>query len=218
MAREETSAGEEILVLHERWVRLAREHLREIVAAVVGLVLVLSLVAGYRAYQNRRENKASLLYMQALSLKDPEKLRTKLQEIVRKYPGTVAAREARLNLWELALNQRSPLREELLKAIRKEARGAQKVSVWLGEGYLAEEKGDLSRALEAYQKALKEGSFSGAVVYGDLARVYEKEKAWQKALEAYQKYLAEKPSAGNLSFVEYRLAALKQKLTAQKQE
>lgn len=216
MRRKETAAGEEILVLHERWVRAVQKHLREIVTAIVAIVLVLSLLTGYRTYHERKEAKAALLYAQAISLKDMEAARKKLEEVVQKYSGTVAAREALLNLWELSLAKRSPDLQTRLKALKRKAPGELKFSFSLAEGYLLEEKGKYKEAEQKYQKVLKKAPFSGIVVYADLARVYEALRDWPKALEAYRKYLELKPPLGGLHFVEYKLAKIEQVLSKTK--
>ncbi len=209
----EFSTGEELLVLHERWVKAAREHLREIVATVVGLVLLLSLWAGYRMYQDRREGKAALLYAQALSLKDQEAAFQKLQKLVKEYPGTVAAREARLNLWERDLGKKEP--EALLAALKtleRESEGEVKFSVLLARGYLLEESGKVRKAVAIYEKVLKEAPFTKRIVYADLARAYENLKDYRTALDYYKKYLETKPPAGGLDFVEYKLSEIEKVL------
>ncbi len=213
MPGEELAGGQELLVLHERWVGAARKHLREIVAAVVGLILVLSLWAGYRMYQDRREGRAALLYAQALSLRDRKASFKKLEELLRRYPGTVAAREARLNLWERDLGKKRP--EELLSALKdleRESRGEIKASVLLGRGYLLEESGKLRKAVGLYEKVLREAPFSGGVVYADLARAYEKLKEYHRALDYYKKYLETRPPSGGLDFVEYKLSEIEKLL------
>ncbi|MBX6422981.1 tetratricopeptide repeat protein [Thermosulfurimonas sp. F29] len=215
MTDKETSAGEELLVLHEKWVRAARAHLREIVAAVVGLILLLSFWSGYRMYQNRREGKAALLYAQALSLKDRNQAFRKLEELVKRYPGTVAAREARLNLWERDLSTLAP--EKLLPALKKierENRGEVKTSVLLGEAYLRETQGRVKESVRLYEKVLKEAPYAGEIVYADLARAYEALKDYRKALEYYRKYLKTRPPSGGLNFVEYKLNEIKKRLAS----
>lgn len=209
----EGGAGEELLVLHERWVRMARAHLREIVAVVVGVVLVLSLWAGYRFYQDRREGKAAILYLKALSLKDRARGYQALQRLMREYPGTVVAREARLYLWERDLSRKPPA--DLLKEIKQISRGARgemKISCTLGRAYLLEEIGRPEEAADLYQKAIRQAPFARPVVYADLARVYEAQKKYRLALEFYQKYLETRPSDEGLSFVEYKLSELKKGL------
>ncbi|QJA06907.1 tetratricopeptide repeat protein [Thermosulfurimonas marina] len=209
----QSEAGEEILVLHEKWVRVARGHLREIVATVVGLVLVLSLWAGYRYYRDRREVQAVRLYVKALSQKDRDSQIKLLENLVHNYGDTVAGREARLNLWESRLSSSSP--EELLKelkALEKGARAEVKSSLRLGEGYLLEEKEDFKAAAGLYEEVLKEAPFSEGVVSADLARVYERIGDFRRALEYYRRFVAQKPPLEALSFVEYKLSILEKRL------
>ena len=216
MRRDGRSAGEEILVLHERWVGAARKHLREIVTGVVVLILGLSLIAGYRTYQARKEAKAALIYVQAVSLKDRETARQKLEEVVLNYPGTVAAREALLHLWEWSLANRDSDLPKRLEELKRKAPEELEASFFLAEGYLLEEKGKHREAAQKYKEVIKKAPFSGVVVYADLARVYEALNDWPKALEAYRKYLGLKPPSGSLRFVEYKLDRIEEALSKTK--
>jgi len=216
MKKGKENASKEILVLHEKWVEAAKKHLREIVAATVALILGLSLVAGYRSYHKRKEGKAAILYAQAISLKDSEAVRKRLEAIVQRYFGTVAAREALLDLWELSLSKRSPDLQKRLKVLKRNAFRETQYSLLLAEGYLLEEKGKYKEASWRYQEVLKKAPFSGVIVYADLARVYEALKDWSKALEAYQEYLKLKPPSGGLNFIEYKLARIQQVLSKTK--
>ncbi|RUM87224.1 MAG: hypothetical protein DSZ24_06670 [Thermodesulfatator sp.] len=208
-----TEAGEEILVLHERWVRAAKAHLREIVTVVVGVVLVLCLWAGYRYYRDRRETKAVRLYVKALSEKDLEARKKILRKLVQAYSDTVAGREAGFHLWEIQLPSSSPQKalKQLLR-LQKGAKGEIRVSLSLGEGYLREEMKDYRGAARLYQEVLKKAPFSVGLVSADLARVYEKMGNYRQALKYYQQFVDQKPSVEALSFVEYKLAVLKEHL------
>ena len=208
----EETAGEEILVLHEKWVSVARRYLREIVAGVVGLVLILALWTGYNSYQETRENQALRLYVQALSSKDKKERQTLWEEILKKYPGTLAARESLLHLWELKLLNPKARPGEELAQLQKALPGSLMPSFKLAEGYLAEEKKDFVSAQKSYLQVLRKAPYSKAIVYLDLARTYENLKDWSKALEMYQKYLKEYPKNNYLNFIEYKLAKIQAQL------
>ncbi len=209
MKREE--ATETLLVLHEKWVKAAKEHLREIVAGVVAVVLVLAAFSGYRAYKEGREKKASLLYIRAVTTQNATKKMALLEELVRRYPGTSFATEARLSLFELRLSKGERDLFPLLKRLRKETRGEVRLTVFLGEGYLYEETGNLKKATEVYQKVISKAKYLSKVVYGDLARVYELSGKKKEAYEAYLKYKEVNQLPEGVFFLDYKLKTLSPK-------
>ncbi|HHI98004.1 MAG TPA: hypothetical protein ENJ96_09165, partial [Thermodesulfatator atlanticus] len=76
--KKEVAPEEEILVLHEKWVRAAREHLREIIIVSLVLVFLASLWAFYNYYRQKRLDEASLLYARALMVRDVKQKRALL--------------------------------------------------------------------------------------------------------------------------------------------
>jgi predicted negative regulator of RcsB-dependent stress response len=121
--KEKSAPEEELLVLHEKWVKAAREHLKEIVIGAVVLILVAAIWSGIRYYFQNKENKASLLYAHAIMSKDRAKQEEVLRQVIKKYAGTTSALEARLSLYEIYLEKKDYQKAlEELEHLRKKAK------------------------------------------------------------------------------------------------
>ncbi len=220
MAKKEQAAPEEeLLVLHEKWVRAAREHLREIILAAILLVLAATLWAGYNYYRSSRENKAAILYVQAMMKTDPAQKEKALTEVIKRYGGTSAALEARLSLYEIYVAQGNLAKAyEELSYLRKKAKKPWTAFLDLGLGYLLEDQDKLKEAEKDYLRAVKARVGLEEIAYLDLARVAELQGNYQAALDYYQKFLGRKPQGPILDFVQVRLAKLEAKIDKKAQE
>ncbi len=220
MAKKEQHAPEEeLLVLHEKWVRAAREHLREIILVSILLVLAACLWAGFNYYRSSRENKASLLYAQALMAKDQAQREKALKDLIKRYDGTSAALEAHLSLYEIYLQEKKfdqALKE--LSYLQKKAHKPWKAFLDLGVGYLKEDQNHLQEAEKNYLQAVKAQIGLEEIAYLDLARVAELEGNYQAAVKYYEEFLGRKPQGPILDFVQVRLSKLEEKISEKKDQ
>ncbi len=211
--KKEVAPEEEILVLHEKWVRAAREHLREIIIVSLVLVFLASLWAFYNYYRQKRLDEASLLYARALMVRDVKQKRALLAEVVRKYGNTSAGMEARLSLFEMDFKngELEKALEELNQVYRK-AKKPLKIFVLLGRGYVEEERNRLNEARAAYQEAAEAKIGLEEVAYLDLARVAELQGNYKEAVNYYQKLIALKPQGLKIDFIQVKLDEILEKI------
>ncbi len=211
--KETPAPEEEILVLHEKWVKAAKEHLREIIIAALALVFLASLWALYNYYRQKRLDEATLLYARALMTTQKDQKLKLLAEVVRKYGGTTTGLEARLTLSEIYWEQKDleKASRELKEALKK-ARGPIKISVSMGLGYVAEDQERLPEAEKYYQKAVQAHLGFEEIAYLDLARVAELQGKIEKAVRYYQEVVSLKPSGEKLDFIQVELSRLVEKV------
>ncbi len=212
--KKETHAPEEeILVLHEKWVKAAKEHLREIVIAAIALVFLASLWALYDYYRQKRLENATLLYAKALMTPAEEERIKLLEEVVRKYGGTTTALEARLSLYEIYFSKGDLKKaEEELKKAASKAKGDLKVAMEMGLGYFAEDEKRYPEAARYYQKGASAKIGFEQIAYLDLARVAELQGRWNEAVKYYREVISLKPSGAKLDFLQVKLSRLLEKV------
>lgn len=216
--REETKAmEEELLVLHEKWVKAAHEHLREIIAAALLVILVAVGWSLFQYQRSRQESKAAVLYFKALMTQDDKKREQILTDLLKRYGGSSAALSARLDLFDKAYqkgNVDQALKE--IEDVKKRAKGDLKAFASMGEGYLFEEKGQWAKAREAYERAVQAHVGLESLAWLDLARVSELAGDLDKAVEYYREFMGLKPQGEVLDFVQVRLAKLAPKVEGTK--
>ncbi len=213
--KKETTAApeEEILVLHEKWVKAAKEHLREIIIVCLALVFLASLWALYNYYRQRKFDQAALLYAKALMVRDEQQKERLLEEVVRKYGNTSAGIEAELSLFENYLKKGNLEKAfEALSKVYKKSDPPLKFFAGLGEGYLFEEQHKLPQAEEKYEKAAKAKIGLEEIAYLDLARVAELQGQYERAVKYYRELIALKPSPEKLDFIQVKLDRLLEKV------
>ena len=116
-------------------------------------------------------------------------------DVIAQYPGSKAATLAQYQLGNLYYNLGDM--DASIKAYGEFLKDASdtgdlKALAYNGMGYCYEKKGDLSRALESFEKAVDSKSGGGfeSMTYSNMARIYNEMKNKEKALEYYQKALA----------------------------
>ncbi|MFQ5693649.1 MAG: tetratricopeptide repeat protein [Nitrospinota bacterium] len=97
--RRKLKQPDEFITLTSRAIKYVQIHRARVVAAVVGVLLIVVLVVAYRQYRTRQEDKAAVLVSQATEAfaKDPTQS-APFERVLRAYPGTQGARLARLYL------------------------------------------------------------------------------------------------------------------------
>jgi tetratricopeptide (TPR) repeat protein len=187
-----------------------------------GVILALLLGAGVRAYWQQREAaaaqgfaEAAAVYQTAATEATPEsqgRAADRLKEFVKAYPRSAVSAQA----WYMLGNAeyRRGANDAALAAFDEASRlgrGSLAALSRVGTGYAAEAKGDLPKALEAYQGVLRERDPKD-FLYGEVllavARVQEQMKQPAQAIESYRKYLKGSPPAARAEEAKIRLALL----------
>lgn len=211
--KQEQAPEEELLVLHEKWVSAARQHLKEIIAVCVAIVFLAVIWTGYKYHKANKENKAALLCAQAVLTQDLDQREKLYQEVLKRYGGTSAALEARLGLYEIYA-EREKFKEALkeLEALRQKADQPWQAFLDLGVGYLKEDMKALKEARKDYQEALEAKVGLESIASLDLARVAELLGDYQSATKYYQEFIAANPQGADLDFVQAKLDKLMAKV------
>ncbi len=200
---------EELLVLHEKWVKAAQEHLREIIVAALLIVLVAAGWSLFQYQRSRQESKAAILYMKAVLSQDSTRRSALLAELQKRYAHTAAALAAELDLFAQAYDQ-GKLKEAALeiKKVKKSAKGDLKIFATQGQGYVFEEQGHYQKAAKDYQTAADAHVGLEKLAWLDLARVYELSGDRAKAVEFYRELMGIKLQGEIRDFVAVKLARL----------
>ena len=191
------------------------------VGVAVGVVLI---AVSWYLYRLDYESKAQKLYAAAFNYYHsaqtdyagdaavPQSVE-KYREVVEKFPGTKAAGLALFSLGNVYYRVADYDRaveafQDFLKssAARKELKSL----AFSGLGYCYEEKGQLDKAVEAYESATNEpisSAFSG-MTYMNIGRVYEKSKDPKKALDYYMKASEQKNDGLVDALVKRKIAEL----------
>jgi len=207
--KETETPEEELLVLHEKWVKVAQAHLKEIIVGALVIILVAVVWSLFHYQRSRQESKAAVLYTQALMSRDQNKREQLLSELLKRYAGSSAALTARLDLFDEAYqkgNFDQAFKE--IEAVKKRAQGDLKYFVTMGEGYLFEERSEWAKAREAYEKTAQARVGLEYLAWLDLARVSELAGDLKKAVKYYQEFLGLNPQGEVLNFVQVKLAKL----------
>lgn len=206
---------EELLVLHEKWVNAAKEHLKEIIIGAVAVVFIAVVWAGYQHYRSNKENKAALLCGEAVLTKDLTEREKIYQEVLKRYKGTGAALEAHLGLYEIyAEKEKFKKALEELLFLKGQAKQPWRAFLDLGVGYLQEDLKALKEARKEYQAAWNAKVGLESVASLDLARVAELTGDYQAATKYYQAFVAANPQGADLDFVQAKLDRLMAKVAA----
>ncbi len=185
-----------------------RKHLREILAALIIIVLATSLFYGYSAYTTSQENKAAAALGQAVALSDPSTKASALEKVVQQHKGTTAGKLALLLLGAVQRDSGhiEGARESFKKAKQElPSNNILYYSAVMGLAYLQEDDKKLDEAGQAYKSLSQAQSGFEAVAALDLARVSSATGHNDEAIEAYNRYLALKPQSSQLDFVHYQL-------------
>lgn len=167
----------------------------------LGVLLCCVLIAvGWYIYRQDYEKSAQRLYDVAFGIyqsSPPGKegyLRAiaRYREVVEKYPGSKAAANALFSMGNLYYrlqdtDQAIRAYEDFLNASGR--KDDLRSLAYNGLAYSYEEKGELQKALEAYENSLKTplGSAFIGVTYSNMGRIYIEMKDKKKALENFRK-------------------------------
>lgn len=191
-------------------IETAMGHIREVMAALCVLIIVLAVWGGYVTYRDREEAKAALLLANALSEKNNGNTIELLNELVQKYSHSQAARQALLMLGSTYRDAgQTDKAIDAFSLAKKQfpADSALAAASSLGIGYLNEEKHIFAQAKKEFTEAARNKAFSSIATL-DLARVLAVSGDKDGALEAYSRYLSLTKEPAQLDFVRYKVAEL----------
>ncbi|OCC14507.1 hypothetical protein DBT_2049 [Dissulfuribacter thermophilus] len=194
----------------------AREYViqysREILSCVIVVVLGVVLYSGYSAYSENQEKEAATLLGTALYEKDPDKRIDVLKKVINEHGSTDASKIALPILARAYLDRGD--KENALKYFEESEKKTSKNTIIyqtsvLGQGYILEDKGELEKALQKFDEAVKSAQGIERIALLDKARVAKEVGKKDLALEALNTFLSENPSSQDLEFVKFEILELK---------
>lgn len=193
------------------------------VVGVVGLLVVVLSLAGVRSWQERQDEASRNAFgpvmtvaHRALNASESgalDEASRALTQFLKDYPRAEVSAQAWYFLGGVELRRRQwdAAASAFAAAASRDRSGSIGALSRLGEGTAYESKGDLSRAVDAYQQGLA-GRTPKGFLYGELllakARAQEQAKDSSGAVATYKQYLAEVPSPDRAEEVRIRLALL----------
>ena len=191
---------------------------------LVILVVCAGVVGGYSWYQARQEQDAQSVLGKAQTALQGQKPNTPanveeakklFEEVVSRFPGTVAGEEALVRLGNMQYE--GGKYDEAIgtygKYLQTYPRGQFRMLAGIGKGYAEEAKGDLPAAVRTVSDLVgtaKDDPMAGEA-YTDLARLYEESKKPEDALRVYGEIAERFPQTRWAQQALQRMAALKAK-------
>jgi tetratricopeptide (TPR) repeat protein len=224
--KELLKSPDEFLTFTQKAANFVQAHSRKITMAVAALVVIILVVVGVNWYRQSQEQKALLLYNEALrslpvtaAESDPAKYQTAiaiLEPLTRQYKSTLSGRTALIDLgrsyyaigeydkalhtYELFLNNASTTAQAHLKPL-----------VLSSMAYTLEAKGDLAEAAKRWRQVIDEpGDTIEQEAYLGLGRTYEALGQKQEALSAYRTFLETYPDSPQKDLAVSRMKILQE--------
>lgn len=208
----EQTPWQEFFALLPTWLRSPiEEYARQIVAGVVVAIVGTLLISGYSIYRSGQEKAGATAFGFAMSANEPADMIKGMQKVIKEHAGTNAADHAVLMLASAqrdAGDMEASMKnfEKALKIFGPDSLAGQ--SALIGSGYVAESKGDYSKAADIYrQLADSDAGFEGIAI-SDQARVLAELGEKEKALACYEKLLETVPGGQSLDFIRYQVMKL----------
>ncbi len=209
---------EELLSSLPLWAReFLEKHAREIISAMLVIILGIALWSGYSSYSHKQQSLAAAALGNALRIEESQKKIAALEEVIKEHSHTQAAKQAQLILAaELKKIGKVEKAKAAFKIAASKLDGPLSTSATMGFGYASEDLGDLDSAATAYKKAAEREDGFEAVAYLDLGRVESAKKNNQAAIDAYNQYITLKSNSKLLDYVRYKIENLSSALTGGK--
>ena len=192
---------------------------------IIGSVSILLLMLGFFVWKyvnNKKEEKASILFYQAYNVYQKSKKEEKtmeeplqlFQSLARKYSGTSAGMLSLFYLGNCQYSMKSfddaiTSYNKFLQDVHSEAR--LRLLAYDSLGYCYEEKNDLKKAIEYFQKTISPPPGLGESGYLNIARCYETLNDKKNGLKVYKKFLLEYPDSEKIHFVREKIRMLESK-------
>lgn len=203
---------DEFITLSTRILNWVKDNYQTVIWTGSGVVLLLVLLFGYSAYQNRQERIAHEKYFSSQELTDSGQKIKQLERIVKDYSRTKAANTSWVTLGHLYYQKKDFARAAwAFRSALNQGKFAPSFKVLILENlaYAYEQQGDLKKAAETFseisqgkENLLKEDALLS------LARVYQKMGKSQETKTAYQNFLKSFPKSMYAPMVKDRLSRL----------
>ncbi len=201
---------EELLSSLPPWAKeFLEKHAREIISAILIIVLGVALWSGYSTYSHRQEASAAALLGQAMRLENSKEKISALEKLIKEHANSHAAKQAKLLLAaELRESGNLDKAKAAFKSAAASLEGPLRTSAVMGVGYISERQTNLNEAADSYRQAAEKKDGFEAVAYLDLGRVESALGKTQAAIDAYNQYLTLAPDSQLLDYVRYKIENL----------
>jgi len=211
---------DELLASLPPWAKeFLERHAREIISAILIIVLGVALWSGYSTYSKRQQASAAALLGQAMRLQNSQDKINALEKLIKENGNSYAGRQAQLLLAaELRESGNLDKAKAAFKSATAKLDGPLSTSATMGLGYISERQTNLNEAADAYRKAAEKKDGFEAVAYLDLGRVESARDNGQAAVDAYNQYLTLAPDSQLLDYVRYKIENLSKNIEAKEAE
>lgn len=215
---------DEFLTFSVKAIQFATKNRKPLLGIAIAVVVIVVAVTGFGYFSRQSERKAFAL-LEAARLSHltealtggrpsaPEETARKLEEVIRDFPSTHAARFSLFVLADLDHEQgrydKAIERYERASEVFKDEKVMQAM-IWNGLGHAYEAKGDYRSAAEYFRRITEiPGAFMKADAYYSLGRMMEAVDDRKGALEAYKNVLEAEKGSTAFPVAEEKVSHLK---------
>ncbi len=205
-------------------VRFVQAHRKGLVAAAVGVIIILAAVAAYSWYRIHQGQLARAALAEAEQAMQPEtpgkpantdEAMKRFEAVAKNYRGTESAEEALIRLGNLQYDagKMDEARATYADYLKTYSRGRFVLPAAIGKAYVDEAKGDYQAGADTLSQALNRSKNSplAGEGYSDLARLYEEMKKPEDALRVYNQILEQYDQTYWAQQAQRHIASLKAK-------
>lgn len=211
--RKELKRPDQFVTTGKRWLEWGVQNQRTLIAAGIGVLVVLVAIGGMYSYREANERQANAELAAALNAFDsgewPEAA-SRLREVADRWGGSIAAVArvfaARADIESGDLDGAAATLEKALETGLPASYLRQQALYNLA--FVSESRGDAEAAADRYAEASAlSGPYTGPAILAE-ARLREKSGAADRAKELYRRYLGENPDAPDSAEIEKRIGEL----------
>jgi len=205
-------------------IRFCQDRKGVVLGVLAALIVAGGSAAGYTWYQGQQEREGQLVLAKAQAALQGQKPSTPgnaeeakklLEEVITRFPGTVAAQESLIRLGNMQYDggKYDEAAATYTKYLSTYPRGPFRMLAGIGKAYAEEAKRDLPAAVKTLSdlvEAAKNDPMAGEA-YSDLARLYEESKKPEDALRVYGEIVERFPQTRWAQHALQRMSALKAK-------
>jgi len=215
---------DEFLTFSAKAILFATNNKKQIAFALVGLLIVVLALAGFRYFSILSDRKAYAVFEQGLRPyldqiskgelpAFEETAGEKFEEVLKDHPSTSGGRlslllYADINYHKGAYDKAIELYQRVVKAFEEEA--IIRILAWNGLAYAFEGKKDYKTAAQFFEKIIEaKGAFMKADAYFNMGRMHEALEHREKALAAYEKVVQDYPESIHFQVAKDKVVFLK---------
>lgn len=208
--KKELEQPDEFISLTSRMIQLGMAHKEKVIGAVVAVLFLCILIAGYRYFSEKAEAKAVALlskelsrYNEAMGSKSPAEalqiVKEQFNDLIDQHGGTMAGKIARIKLADMLF--KAGEYDQAIKHYQEAGKDFEKIPslkdvVFSGLGCAYETKGDWPKAAEYYQMVAtnKEGAMQDEALF-HLGIIYAEMGDKEKSRAAFKEIIANHPDS-----------------------